>query len=69
MALDRVIESLEYEIYKVKKDVYMDMKEWEALLKYISEDRLFEIKENPKGPGDLLIKELAWIKEYEERIE
>lgn len=64
-----VIKSLEYGIYRVKKNVYTDINEWEAILKYIPEDRLFEIKENPKGPGDLIIKELSWIKEYEERLQ
>lgn len=65
--LDMVLDSLEFEIYKIKKDVYVNVKEWEDLIKHLSDSRLVEIENNPKGPGDLIIKELRWIRDYEER--
>lgn len=65
--LDMVLDSLEFEIYKIKKDVYVNIKDWEDLLKHLSDHRLMEIENNPKGPGDLIIKELRWIKAYEEK--
>ncbi|MBM4240918.1 MAG: hypothetical protein FJ150_04560 [Euryarchaeota archaeon] len=67
--LDIVIESLEYDVYKVKREVYTDLEEWDALLKHIPDDRLFEIELKPKGPGDMLIKELLWLKNFEKKIE
>lgn len=66
--LDHILESFEFEVYKVKKRIYKDMGEWKALIDHIPDYRLFEIEVNPKGPGDLLIKELIWIKEYEDRL-
>lgn len=66
--VDHVIESLEYEIYKIKKVVYSNIKEWEILLNHLSDYRRLEIEKNPKGPGDLIIKELFWIKEFEEGL-
>lgn len=66
--LDLVLESLEYEIYKVKKGVYVNIKEWEILINHLSDYRLSEIEKNPKGPGDIIIKELCWIKKYEESL-
>ncbi|MDI6644894.1 MAG: hypothetical protein QME14_07525 [Methanobacteriaceae archaeon] len=66
--IDHTLESFEFEVYKVKKAIYRDMEEWEALIDHIPDYRLFEIEVNPKGPGDLLINELLWIKEYEKRL-
>ncbi|MBP2046057.1 hypothetical protein [Methanobacterium aggregans] len=66
--LDRVLVSFEYHVYKVKKDVYSDMGDWEVLLKFIPEDRKFQIQRDPKGPGDLILKELIWIKDYEKGL-
>ncbi len=65
--LDMVLESLEFEIYKIKKEVYVNIKEWEDLIKHLSDSLLMEIENNPKGPGDFIIKELCWIRDYEER--
>lgn len=65
--LDQVVESLEWEIYLIKKKVYANIKEWENLLNYLSDYRILEIENNPKGPGDLLIKDLIWMKEYESK--
>ncbi|MCE5215119.1 MAG: hypothetical protein LLF83_10430 [Methanobacterium sp.] len=65
--LDVVLESLEFEIYKIKKEAYVNIKEWEDLLKHLSDSLLMEIENNPKGPGDFIIKELCWIRDYEER--
>lgn len=41
------------------------MDDWEQLLDYLLEDRVEEIENNPKGHGDLLLKELIWIRNYE----
>ncbi|HTX61258.1 MAG TPA: hypothetical protein VMC48_03040 [Methanobacterium sp.] len=65
--LDLVLKSLELEIYKIKKKVYVNIKEWENLLNHLSDYRILEIENNPKGPGDLLIKDLLWIREYENK--
>lgn len=65
--LDQVLVSLEFEIYKVKKKIYVNIPEWEDLLNHLSDQRLLEIGKNPKGPGDLIIKELCWIKNYEDK--
>lgn len=65
--LDLVLYSLELEIYKIKRNVYANIREWENLLDHLSDFRLDEIENNPKGPGDLLIKELLWIREYERK--
>ncbi len=67
--LDHALASLEYEVYRVKKDVYGGMHEWKALLNQIDIDRLFEINKNPRGPGDLILKDLLWIKNYEEKLD
>ena len=67
--IDKTLESFEFEVYKVKKDIYSDMNEWKSIIDHIPDYRLFEIELNPKGPGDLLINELLWIKEYEKRFE
>lgn len=65
--LDEVVGSLEFEIYKVKKKTYAEIPEWEELLDHLPPQRLQEIEDNPRGPGDLIIKELSWIKNYEDR--
>jgi len=66
--LDRVLVSFEYNVYRVKKDVYSDMGDWELLLKVLPDDRRFQIQKDPKGPGDLILKELIWIKDYEKGL-
>ena len=66
--LDEVVSSLEFEIYKVKKKTYAEIPEWEELLDHLPTQRLQEIGDNPRGPGDLIIKELSWIKNYEDRL-
>jgi bacterioferritin len=66
--LDRVLVSFEYNVYRVKKDVYADMGDWELLLKVLPDDRRFHIQKDPKGPGDLILKELIWIKDYEKGL-
>ena len=65
--LDLVLESFEHSVYQVKKQTFSDVDDWEQLLDHLSEDRLEEIKNNPRGHGDLLIKELIWIRNYEEK--
>jgi MerR family transcriptional regulator, copper efflux regulator len=65
--LDLVLESLELSIYRVKKQAYADVEDWEMLLYHLPEERLDIIEENPKGYGDLLLKELNWIRKYEDR--
>jgi MerR family transcriptional regulator, copper efflux regulator len=66
--LNMVLESLEWEIYQLKKKVYVNIKEWDHLLNYLSDYRILEIENNPKGPGDLIIKDLIWIREYESKL-
>ena len=66
--LDRVLVSFEYNVYRVKKDVYADMEDWELLLKVLPDDRRFQIQKDPKGPGDLILKELMWLKDYEKGL-
>ena len=63
--VDLVLESLEHSIYRVKKQAYTNVEDWEQLLDHLSEDRLEEIENNPKGHGDLLLNELIWIRNYE----
>jgi MerR family transcriptional regulator, copper efflux regulator len=65
--IDLVLESLEHSIYRVKKQTYTDVEDWEMLLDHLPEDRLEEIEKNPKGYGDLLLKELNWLRNYEAR--
>ena len=65
--LDLVLDSLEFEIYKVKKESYVNIREWEILITHLSDHRIFEIQNNPKGPGDQIIKELCWIRDYENK--
>lgn len=66
--LDHAVKSLEHAVYMVKKDVYKDMDEWHTLLNHMDVDRLVEINNNPKGPGDLIVKDLLWMKSYEENL-
>jgi MerR family transcriptional regulator, copper efflux regulator len=65
--IDSMLESLEHSIYRAKRNTYTDVEDWEMLLEHLSEDRLEEIEENPKGYGDLLLKELNWLRKYEAR--
>lgn len=65
--IDLVLESFEHSMYRVKKQTYIDVEDWEKLLNHLPEDRLKEIINNPKGHGDLLIKELIWIRNYEDK--
>ncbi|NYB52595.1 MAG: hypothetical protein HVN35_08570 [Methanobacteriaceae archaeon] len=65
--IDLVLESFEHSVYRVKKQTYTDVDEWEKLLDYLPEDRKEEIENNPKGHGDLLLKELIWIRNYEKK--
>jgi MerR family transcriptional regulator, copper efflux regulator len=65
--IDLVLESFEHSVYRVKKQTYTNVEEWEKLLDYLSEDRREEIENNPKGHGDLLLKELIWIVNYEKK--
>lgn len=65
--VDLVLESFEHSVYRVKRQAYTDVEDWEQLLDHLTEDRLEEIRKNPKGHGDLLLKELIWIRSYEEK--
>ena len=66
--LDRVLLSFEYNVYRVKKVVYADMGDWELLLKVLPEDRRFQIQKDPKGTGDIILKELMWVRGYEKEL-
>lgn len=65
--IDEVLESFEIEVYGVKKDIYKNLTEWEILLDHLTYERLQEITKNPKGHGDKILKELWWIKRFEEK--
>jgi MerR family transcriptional regulator, copper efflux regulator len=65
--VDIVLESLEHSIYRVKKLTYTNVADWKMLLDHLTKDRLEEIEKNPKGYGDLLLKELNWLRKYETR--
>jgi MerR family transcriptional regulator, copper efflux regulator len=65
--LDLVLQSLEHSIYRVKKKTYTDVDDWKLLLDHLPKDRLEKIERNPKGFGDLLLKELNWLRKYEAR--
>jgi MerR family transcriptional regulator, copper efflux regulator len=67
--LDRIMVSFEYQIYRVKKDIYGNMDDWEALLNFIPEDKRFQIQKDPKGPVDFILKDLIWLMEYERVLE
>lgn len=66
--IDLVLESFELEVYRLKKDIYGELREWEVLLNHVSDDRLQEIKCNPLGHGDLILKELLWIRKFEDKF-
>ncbi len=65
--IDDVLESFEIEVYGVKKDIYNNFAEWEDLLDHVTEERLKEITGNPKGHGDKILKELWWIRKFEDQ--
>lgn len=65
--IDLVLDSFHLEVYQVKKDIYSNLREWEVLLNHITDERLVDIKSNPKGHGDLILKELIWLKDYEKK--
>ncbi|MCE7699285.1 MAG: hypothetical protein K8E24_010900 [Methanobacterium paludis] len=67
--LDRIMVSFEYQVYRVKKDIYGDMGDWEVLLNFIPEDKRFQIQKDPKGPVDFILKDLIWLREYERVLE
>jgi len=65
--IDDVLESLEIEIYGMKKDIYKNLNEWEDLLDHLPHERLQEITKNPKGHGDKILKELWWIRRFQDK--
>lgn len=65
--IDVVLENFELEVYGVKKDIYSNLKEWDVLLDHVTDERISDIMQNPKGYGDLLLKELCWIRKYEKK--
>lgn len=66
--IDMVLESFELEVYQIKKDIYSNMKEWEDLIDHITDERMEEIICNPRGHGDLILKELYWIRKFEDKL-
>jgi MerR family transcriptional regulator, copper efflux regulator len=65
--IDLVLESFELEVYSVKKDIYSELTDWELLLDHMEDERISEVTYNPKGHGDLLLKELFWIRKCEDK--
>lgn len=65
--IDEVLESFEIEVYGVKKDIYKNLTEWEDLLDHLPPERLQEVTKNPKGHGDKILKELWWIRRFEDK--
>ena len=65
--IDSILESFESDVYHIKKDIYINLGEWEVLIDHIDDERISEITCNPKGYGDLLLKELLWIRKCEEK--
>jgi MerR family transcriptional regulator, copper efflux regulator len=65
--IDSVLESFESNVYFIKKSIYSNLGEWEVLLDHIDDERIADITCNPKGYGDLLLKELLWIRKCEEK--
>jgi MerR family transcriptional regulator, copper efflux regulator len=65
--IDSVLESFESNVYLIKKRIYSNLGEWKVLLDHIDDERISEITCNPKGYGDLLLKELLWIRKCEEK--
>lgn len=66
--IDLVLESFELEVYHIKKNVYSELTEWEVLIDHITNERKSEITCNPKGHGDLILKDLLWIRKCEEKF-
>ena len=65
--IDSVLELFELKVYDIKKDIYSNLGEWELILDHIDDERISKICNNPKGHGDLLLKELFWIRKCEEK--
>ncbi|ADZ09325.1 hypothetical protein Metbo_1080 [Methanobacterium lacus] len=65
--IDDVLESFEIEVYGVKKDIYKNLTEWEDLLDHVPDERIQELTRNPKGHGDKILKELWWIRKFEDQ--
>ena len=65
--IDFVLEHFELKVYEIKKDIYSNLGEWELILDHIDDERISKICSNPKGHGDLLLKELFWIRKCEEK--
>jgi len=65
--IDDVLKGFELEVYSVKKDIYSNLKEWGALLDHVNDERIQQITNNPKGHGDKILKELHWIRRFEEK--
>ena len=65
--IDSVLELFELKVYDIKKDIYSNLGEWELVLDHINDERISKICNNPKGYGDLLLKELLWIRKCEEK--
>ena len=65
--IDAVLESFESNVYFIKKNIYSNLGEWKVLLDHIDDERISEITTNPKGYGDLILKELLWIRKCEEK--
>ena len=63
--IDSVLELFELKVYKIKKDIYSNLGEWELVLDHIDDERISKISTEPKGYGDLLLKELLWIRKCE----
>ena len=65
--IDKILESFESDVYHVKRDIYSNLREWEVLIDHIDDERISEITCNPKGYGDLLLKELIWLRKCKEK--
>jgi bacterioferritin len=65
--IDSVLELFELKVYDIKKDIYSNLGEWELVLDHIDDERTSKISSNPKGHGDLLLKELLWIRKCEDK--
>jgi MerR family transcriptional regulator, copper efflux regulator len=65
--IDTVLEQFELEVYEIKKNIYSNLGEWELVLDHIDDERISLITSSPKGHGDLLLKELLWIRKCEEK--
>ena len=63
-----VLELFELDVFHIKRDIYSNLGEWKILLDHITDERISEINCNPKGHGDLILKEIIWIKKYEEKL-